>query len=82
MSELPVSMMGSVQRTQRKREALVWERVDAPSLSVRKSFAPRFKYPTFFLRRDVMSAGLVEPGLFLRPRRFALTSSRLHLSST
>ena len=31
---------------------------------------------------EVMSAGLVDPGRFFSPRKLALTSSPLHLSST
>ena len=57
------------------------EVVNLLSVSVRKSSAPRSNL-TFFRIKGVMSAGLVEPGLFFRPRRLALTSSRLHLSST
>lgn len=39
-------------------------------------------YPGRFLSMWVISAGLVDPSLFLSPLRFALTSSRLTLIST
>lgn len=40
-----------------------------------------FSYPALFRNKFVISAGLVDPGLFFKPLKLALTSSWLTLIS-